>query len=65
MLDKALEHLRAKIDDKVNQLQEYLADGNAADFSEYKKLCGEIQGLLTARLFTTDLQERLRDSEDE
>jgi len=65
MLDKALEHLRAKIDDKVNQLQEYLADGNATDFAEYKKLCGEIQGLLTARLFTTDLQERLRDSEDE
>ena len=65
MLDKALEHLRAKIDDKITQLQEHLADGNAADFAEYKKLCGEIQGLLTARLFTTDLQERLRDSDDE
>jgi hypothetical protein len=65
MIDKALEHLRAKIDDKVEQLQEYLADGHAEDFSEYKKLCGEIKGLLTARLFTIDLQERLKDSDDE
>lgn len=65
MIDKALSHLRAKIDDKITQLQEHLADGNAADFAEYKKLCGEIQGLLTARLFTIDLQERLKDSDDE
>jgi len=65
MIDKALEHLRAKIDDKVEQLQEYLADGHAEDFAEYKKLCGEIKGLLTARLFTIDLQERLKDSDDE
>ena len=65
MIDKALEHLRAKIDDKITQLQEFVADGNVADFAEYKKLCGEIQGLLTARLFTIDLQERLKDPEDE
>ena len=65
MIDKALEHLRAKIDDKINQLQEYMADGNAKDYAEYMKLCGEVQGLLTARLFTNDLQERLKDPEDE
>ena len=65
MIDKALEHLRAKIDDKIQQLQEHVADGNAEDYAEYKKLCGEIKGLLTARLFTIDLQERLKDPEDE
>ena len=65
MIDKYLQLLAEKLDDRVLQLQEAIADGNAADFAEYKKLCGEIQGLLTARLFTTDLQERLKDSDDE
>jgi hypothetical protein len=63
MIDKALEHLRKKLDDKVLQLQEALADGMASDYSEYKKAVGEIQGLLTARLYTIDLQERLKESD--
>jgi hypothetical protein len=63
MIDKALEHLRNKIDDKVLQLQEALADGMASDYAEYKKAVGEIQGLLTARLYTIDLQERLKESD--
>jgi hypothetical protein len=65
MIDKYLEHLFKKIDDKVSQLQESLADGKAADFAEYKKACGEVKGLLTARLFISDLQERLKTHDDE
>jgi hypothetical protein len=65
MIDKALEHLRKKLDDKVLQLQEALADGMASDYAEYKKTVGEIQGLLTARLYTIDLQERLKESDDD
>jgi hypothetical protein len=65
MIDKYLEHLSKKIDDKVGQLQINLADGNAMDYSEYKKMCGEVKGLLTARLFITDLQERLKNDDDE
>jgi hypothetical protein len=65
MIDKYLEHLSKKIDDKVGQLQINLADGIAMDYSEYKKMCGEVKGLLTARLFITDLQERLKNDDDE
>jgi len=65
MIDKALQHLRNQIDDKVLQLQEALGAGSAKDFPEYKKMVGEIQGLLTARLYTIDLQERLKESDDD
>ena len=65
MIDQALEHLRKKIDDKILQLQEAMADGMAQDFADYKKMVGEIQGLLAARLYTIDLQERLKESDDD
>ena len=65
MIDNYLTHLSKKIDDKVSQLQEALADGNAGDYAEYTKACGEVKGLLTARLFISDLQERLKTHDDE
>ena len=65
MIDKYLEHLSSKLDDKVSQLQINLADGNAMDYSEYKKMCGEVKGLLTARLYIIDLQERVTHNDDD
>jgi hypothetical protein len=65
MNDKYLQLLMSKIEDKVSQLQVALADGNANDYSEYKKMCGEVKGLLTARLFISDLQERLKTNDDD
>jgi hypothetical protein len=65
MIDKYLELLTGKVDDKILQLQEALADGNANDFAEYKKMCGEIKGLLTARSFIKDLHERLNQDDDD
>ena len=53
------------VNDKILQLQEAMADGNANDFAEYKKMCGEIKGLLTARSFILDLHERLNKNEDD
>jgi hypothetical protein len=65
MIDKYLTLLSGKIDDKVSQLQMSLADGKADDYAEYKKMCGEVKGLLTARLFITDLQERVINNDDD
>jgi hypothetical protein len=65
MIDKYLEHLTSKVNDKILQLQEAMADGNANDFAEYKKMCGEIKGLLTARSFILDLHERLKQDDDD
>ena len=65
MIDKYLQLLFNKIEDKILQLQEAIGDGNAADFSEYKKMCGEIKGLLTARSYIDDLHERLKHNDDD
>jgi hypothetical protein len=65
MIDKYLKLLSGKIDDKVSQLQMAIADGKADDYAEYKKMCGEVKGLLTARLFIIDLQERVINNDDD
>jgi len=65
MIDKALSHLIKKIDDKVLQLQEALGAGSAQDFAEYKKMVGQVQGLLTVRRDILDLQQHLEESDDE
>ena len=65
MIDKYLKHLTQKVDDKVSQLQMSMADGKAEDYAEYKKMCGEVKGLLTARLFIADLQERVFNNDDD
>lgn len=64
MIDKTLDILVAQIDDKVARLQETLGAGAAKDYAEYQRMCGEIQGLLTARLNTTDLNKKIEESDD-
>lgn len=48
-----------QLDDKVQQLQEAVSSGRAETFEEYKRICGEIKGLLIARGYTLDLKQRL------
>ena len=62
--DRALEVLTKQIDDKILQLQEYIAYGNADTFEEYKKVCGEVTGLLTARNYITDLNKAMENSDE-
>lgn len=47
------------IDEKVKQLQEVVGRGDAKTFEEYRELCGEIKGLLTARSYITDLTKNM------
>jgi hypothetical protein len=65
VIDKYLQHLTDKLNDRVLQLQEALADGNAQDFGSYKHMCGEVKGLLSARAYIKDLQERLTQDDDD
>lgn len=60
----AFEVVIAQLDEKVAQLKDYLSEGKAESFEDYKKLCGEIRGLLTARGYTLDLQQRLEYSDE-
>ena len=62
--DKALNVVVKTIDNKVVQLQEALADGRVESFDEYRKVCGEIRGLLTARNYITDLNKSMESSDE-
>lgn len=60
----AFEILVQQLDEKVQQLQEHIGSGKAETFEEYKRTCGEIKGLLTARGYVLDLQQRMEQSDD-
>lgn len=60
----AFEVLVTQIDEKVQQLQEFLAQGRAESYEEYKRMCGEIKGLLTARGNALDLKQRMENSDE-
>jgi hypothetical protein len=59
-----IEVLIKQSDEKVAQLRDYLAEGRAENFEEYKKLCGEIKGLLTVRGYALDLQQTMEKMDD-
>lgn len=65
MIGTYLERVVKQLDEKVGRLQEAVGAGAAKDFSEYQKMCGEVQGLLTARLYITDLRKNLESSDDD
>ena len=60
----AFEILIQQADEKIDQLKDFLAEGKAESFEEYKKLCGEVRGLLIMRGYTLDLKQRLETSDD-
>ena len=60
----AFEILIQQADEKIEQLKDYLAEGKAESFEDYKKLCGEVRGLLIMRGYTLDLKQRLENSDD-
>ena len=59
-----LDVLIQQLDEKVLQLQEALAAGRVETFEEYKKVCGEIRGLLTARGYALDLKQTMEKSDE-
>jgi len=59
-----LEVLIQQLDEKALQLQEALAAGRVETFEEYKKVCGEIRGLLTARGYALDLKQTMEKSDE-
>ena len=60
----AFEVLIKQADEKIEQLKDFLAEGKAESFEDYKKLCGEVRGLLIMRGYTLDLKQRLENSDD-
>jgi hypothetical protein len=61
---KEIEIIVGHIDEKVNQLRDYLADGKSESFEEYKRICGEIRGLLVAKGYALDLKQTMEDADE-
>ena len=60
----AYELLISQFDEKVTQLKDYLSEGKAESYEEYKRICGEIKGLLIARGYTLDLKHTVENADD-
>jgi hypothetical protein len=60
----AMDVIVGQLDEKVAQLKDHLAEGKAETFEEYKKLCGEIRGLLIARGYALDLKQTMEKLDD-
>jgi hypothetical protein len=56
---KAARLVSHNIDEKVKQLEEAIGRGNAKSYEEYREMCGEVKGLLTARSYITDLTKNM------
>jgi hypothetical protein len=59
-----LEVIVEQTDDKVSQLKDFLAEGKCESFEEYKRICGEIRGLLTARGYALDLKQKMENTDE-
>ena len=57
----ALEAITKEIDEKIGQLRDHLATGSVESLEEYKRICGEIRGLLYAKNYTINLQKNLEE----
>ena len=59
-----LDVLVQQLDDKIEQVKDAVTSGNFDKFEDYKKTCGEIRGLLTARGYVLDLRDRMEKSDE-
>jgi hypothetical protein len=58
------EALSAKIQEKAGQLRDAVALGNVETFEEYKRICGEIRGLLVANDYILALKQEMEQSDE-
>jgi hypothetical protein len=64
-VDKALEVIKDKINEKQAFLAKAVSEGIAKDYTEYRAMCGEIRGLSIAEGFILDLADQMERHEDE
>jgi hypothetical protein len=64
MKEKILDHLFKQVDAKVRVLEESLGTGEAKDYAAYQRVCGQITGLLSVRMYITDLKKNLENFDE-
>ena len=53
------------LDREIIGKRDWIGGGQAKDYSEYQRVCGEIKGLLFARQEILDLKRKMENSDDE
>jgi len=52
------------LDKEVTAKREWVTSGQAKDYAEYQKICGEIKGLLFAKQEILDLKQNMEHSDE-
>jgi hypothetical protein len=52
------------LDKEIVSKQGWIGSGQAKDYSEYQKICGEIKGLLFAKQEILDLKQKMEHSNE-
>ena len=63
-MDNKLDVLVLELDKNIAQKRDWVASGQAKDFADYQRMCGEIHGLLIARQEITDLKQKMENSDE-
>jgi hypothetical protein len=60
----AFDALVQELDKELVQKRDWVASGQAKDFADYQRMCGEIHGLLIARQEILDLKQTMEHSDE-
>jgi hypothetical protein len=60
----AFDVLVQELDKDLVQKRDWVASGQAKDFADYQRMCGEIHGLLIARQEILDLKQKMEHSDE-
>jgi hypothetical protein len=59
-----LEVVCKQIDEKVQQIKDFMSDGRCENFEEYSRISGEIRGLLIAKGYALDLKQTMENADE-
>lgn len=65
MEEKAFEYVHSKLEERRQELVEFLGDGGAKSYDHYREVCGLIRGLLTAQSELGDLVRKMKDYDND
>jgi hypothetical protein len=60
----AFDVLVQELDKDLVQKRDWVASGQAKDFADYQRMCGEIHGLLIARQEVLDMKQKMERSDE-
>jgi len=60
----AFDALVIELDKDIAGKRDWVASGQAKDFADYQRMCGEIHGLLLARQEILDLKQKMENSDE-